>query len=119
MKSITIRRSIIISVGLVILFINIINAEEAKKNENTKKDLVIPKKYIKQVQYLTGLEKNTKPAQPNKYNKGKDFNRYTKSPELDYNRKITGISSRFENVTIVHDISPAGRAALELQNSGE
>jgi hypothetical protein len=43
---------------------------------------------------------------------------YTKNPEIDSTRQINS-DRQFEKVQYVRHISMAGKAALELQNSGE
>ena len=43
---------------------------------------------------------------------------YTKSPEIDSTRQING-DRQFEKVQYVRHISMAGKAALDLQSSGE
>jgi len=42
-----------------------------------------------------------------------------RSPIIDTNRKIGGKDKNFEKVVYVKEISAAGKAALELRNSGE
>ena len=42
-----------------------------------------------------------------------------KNPQIDPHRKITSGDKKYEPVKYVKEISAAGKAALELQNSGE
>ena len=104
MKSITLKRTFIL---LLIGALAIVSYTNAKKmTENTQQNL-------RTENSNSNKSKSKQSTDPNA--QGVTY----KTPEIDTNRKINSGDKKYEPVKYVKQISAAGKAALELQASGE
>ena len=100
MKSITIKRAFI----LMLIGALAVVTHAKKLTENSQQNLRTENSNLK-----SNSKQSTDP------NSGVTY----KTPQIDPNRKITSGDRKYESVKYVKEISAAGKAALELQASGE